>query len=188
MGPPVKFETPRLTLRHLAEPDAPFILRLLNEPSFLRFIGDKGVRTLEDAAAYIRTGPVASYQTHGFGLYLVTLRETGASIGICGLVTRDWLEHPDIGFSLLPAYWSRGYAREAASAVLDQARDLLGVKRVLAITSLDNHDSIQLLKKLGFTYSATVHRPVENEQLNLFALDLNIGNQRQEAVRTDRSL
>ena len=160
-------ETSRLLLRELGDDDAPFILGLLNEPSFLRFIGDKGVRTVEDAVAYIRNGPRASYERNGFGLYLVALRETGAPIGICGLVSRDWLDHPDIGFSLLPAYWSRGYAMEAALGVLERSA-AQGIRRVMAITNPDNHDSIRLLEKLGFGYGEKVRAPDGKEELALW--------------------
>lgn len=160
-------ETSRLLLRELGEDDAAFILGLLNEPSFLRFIGDKGVRTVDDAVAWIRNGPRASYDRHGFGLYLVSLRETGMPIGICGLVSRDWLDDPDIGFSLLPAYWSRGYAEEASLAVLERST-VQGIRRILAITNPDNRDSIRLLEKLGFRLSRLVRTPDKLEELNLY--------------------
>jgi RimJ/RimL family protein N-acetyltransferase len=160
--------TSRLTLRRLSEDDDAFILGLLNEPSFLRFVGDKGVRTLDDARAYIRAGPMASYQLHGFGLYLVASRDTGESMGICGLLRRDWLDAPDLGFSLLPAYWSRGYAFEAAIAVLRQAESEQQIRRVLAITDPDNADSIRLLGRLGFAEWKRVQPPEGREQLSLF--------------------
>jgi RimJ/RimL family protein N-acetyltransferase len=110
-------ETSRLELRRLSEDDAPFILALLNEPSFIRNIGDRGVRTIDDARGYIAQGPMASYARFGFGLYLVELREPRTPIGICGILKRDQLPDPDIGFAYLPAYWSKGCAREAAEAV-----------------------------------------------------------------------
>jgi ribosomal-protein-alanine N-acetyltransferase len=113
--------TPRLALRELTETDAPFMLQLLNEPSFIRNIGDRGVRTVEDAREYITNGPQASYARFGFGLYLVELRPALTPIGICGLLKRDQLPEPDIGFAFLPAYWSQGYAKEAAAAVRDHA-------------------------------------------------------------------
>ena len=109
-------ETKRLILRRLCADDAEFILELLNQPSFLRYIGDKGVRNTEDAIRYIQTGPVASYDRFGFGLYLVELKESDVSIGMCGLLKRETLPDVDIGFAFLPGYWSQGYAFEAAAA------------------------------------------------------------------------
>src|SRR5258708_2407137 len=120
-------ETDRLRLRWLRADDAEFVLQLLNEPSFLTYIGDIGVRSIEDACNYILTGPVASYEQHGFGLYLVELKENGQPIGISGLVKRATLKDPDIGFAFLPAYWSKGYAGESAAAVLTYAREALGL-------------------------------------------------------------
>lgn len=111
-------ETERLLLCRLTGDDAPFILELLNQPSFLRYIGDKGVRTLDHAREYIRKGPADSYERRGFGLYLVKLRDGAVPIGICGLVKRDALEDVDVGFAFLPAFWSQGYALESASAVM----------------------------------------------------------------------
>jgi RimJ/RimL family protein N-acetyltransferase len=162
-------ETERLRLRQFVTEDGPFILELLNQPSFLRFIGDKGVRTLDDAERYILTGPVESYQRNGFGLYLVVLREAGMPIGMCGLLRRDWLDAPDIGFSYLPAFWSRGYAFEAASAVMHHARETLGLTRILAIVSPDNAGSIRLLEKLGLRHAGMIRPPGEAADLHLFS-------------------
>jgi RimJ/RimL family protein N-acetyltransferase len=155
-------ETERLVLRRLTTDDAPFILELLNDPAFLRYIGDKGVRTLADACRYIETGPMASYERHGFGLYRVELRDGGEAIGMCGLLKRDYLPDVDIGFALLPRHRSQGYAFESASAVLAHARDTLGIEHVLAITSPDNVASIGLLEDLGFRFERMA-RPAENE-------------------------
>jgi len=162
-------ETGRLTLRPIGLGDAPFILGLLNEPSFLLHIGDKGVRTEDDARRYIADGPLASYARFGFGLYMVTLRESGTLLGICGLLKRDWLEDVDLGFALLPPYWGRGYAFEAASAVLAHARGPLGLRRIVAITSLGNDPSIQLLGKLGFRFERVARFTEGGEELRLFA-------------------
>ncbi|MBL6750124.1 MAG: GNAT family N-acetyltransferase [Nevskia sp.] len=141
--------TPRLLLRHLQADDAAFILRLLNEPSFIRNIGDRGVRSLEDARRYIEEGPAASYRRFGFGLYLVQTRQPQESIGICGLLKRDSLADVDIGFAFLPAWWSQGYALESATAVLRHARQSLGLQRIVAVTAPHNRDSMRLLEKLG---------------------------------------
>jgi RimJ/RimL family protein N-acetyltransferase len=168
-SPRVVLETERLVLRELTGDDGEFILELLNQPSFLRFVGDKGVRTVDDARGWIEAGPRASYQRHGYGLNLVTLTETGEPMGICGLVNREWLDDPDIGFSLLPAYWSRGYACEASSAVLRQATEVHRLERILAITNRDNRSSIHLLEKLGFSFWKYVRTPDKNEELSLWA-------------------
>ena len=163
-------ETERLSLRKLTVDDAEFILALLNEPSFLRYIGDKKVRNLEDARQYILNGPVASYERHGFGLNCVELRESHTPIGMCGLLKREELPDPDIGFALLPDFWNKGFAFEAAEAVLKDARNL---PRILAITSLDNEASINLLQRLGFRFERVVQMTPEGEQLRLFLRELS---------------
>ena len=164
-------ETDRLILRRFNVDDAQFILTLLNEPSFLRNIGDKKVRNLEDARQYILNGPSASYDRHGFGLCMVELRESHTPIGMCGLLKREELPDPDIGFALLPDFWSKGFAFEAATAVLQDARDRLGIQRVLAITSLDNDASIKLLERLGFSFQNVITLPSSREQVKLFKRD-----------------
>lgn len=162
-------ETGRLHIRHLAADDAEWMLELLNEASFIRNIGDRGVRDLDGARAYIEAGPIASYARHGFGLNRVSLRAGGLPIGICGLLKRDHLEHPDIGFALLPRYWSQGYAREAAEAVIAHGRRTFGMQRILATTALDNTDSIRLLQKLGFAAEGLIQSPGYEQQSRLFA-------------------
>jgi len=164
----VVFDTLRLSLRELTSGDAPFILELLNDPSFLRFIGDKGARTIADARRYIEEGPRASYRRNGFGLYLVQLRKTGEQLGMCGLVKRETLADVDIGFAFLPRFWSRGYALEACEAVMHLARTRYGISRVVAITSLDNHASMRVLGKLGLRYERTLQMPGQSERVNLF--------------------
>jgi RimJ/RimL family protein N-acetyltransferase len=161
--------TERLALRHLEDRDAPFMLRLLNDPAFIRYIGDRGVRTEEDAVRYTREGPVASYSTHGYGLYLVELLASGEPIGICGLVMRDYLDHPDIGFAFLPEFGRQGYGFESASAVKAYALDALGIPRLLAITSQDNVASIRLLEKLGLVFEHMISPPGRDEVLRLFS-------------------
>ena len=165
------YQTERLLLRRFSEDDAPFILTLLNEPSFLRYIGDKKVRTLEDARKYILNGPVASYERNGFGLCLVELEESHTPIGMCGLLKREELPDPDIGFAFLPAFWSKGFAFEAAQAVLHDARERLGLQRILAITSLDNESSIKLLERLGLRFEKVMTLSSDREQVKLFKTD-----------------
>lgn len=164
-------ETERLTLRRMSNDDHAFIIDLLNQPSFLRYIGDKKVRTAADAQRYIQDGPVTSYERYGFGLYLVALKDSGIPIGICGLIKRDSLPDVDLGFAFLPAYWSKGYASEAAEAVLRYGRSALGLRRIVAITSLDNHDSMKLLGKIGFKEEAVIRLSEGGEEVRLFAAD-----------------
>ena len=161
-------ETERLTLRKLSIDDAEFILKLLNEPSFLRYIGDKGVRNLDDARQYILKGPVASYEQNGFGLYLVELKENRMPIGISGLVKRDALPDADIGFAFLPEYWSKGYAVESAAAVMTYARERLRLGRILAITSPDNEASAKLLGKIGFRFARMIKLSEDAAEVKLF--------------------
>ena len=164
-------ETDRLILRHLTEDDAEFMLALLNEPSFLLYIGDRGVRTVAQSRRYLVDGPIKSYEQNGFGLYLVELEATGASIGICGLVRREGLIDVDIGFAFLPAFWSKGYAFESASAVMVHARETIGLKRVVAIASPDNKSSFKLLRKLGLELEAMIRLPGSDTDLSLYSVD-----------------
>jgi RimJ/RimL family protein N-acetyltransferase len=165
-------ETDRLNLRWLSTDDAEFILEILNEPSFLRFIGDKGVRTLDDARDYILNGPVDMYNRLGFGLYLTELKDGGVPIGICGLLKRDGLEDPDIGFAFLPKFWARGYAYESAAAVMAYGKTVLGLNRIVAITSPDNYASGRLLEKLGLRFERIIHLLNDASEVRLFASDL----------------
>jgi RimJ/RimL family protein N-acetyltransferase len=165
----IVLETERLFLRGLKPEDAQFILALLNEPSFLRFIGDKKVRTIQDAEQYIQNGPVASYERHGFGLCLVELKDTHTPIGICGLLKRDELPDPDIGFAFLPDFWNKGFAFESAAAVMNDARERLNLNRVLAITNQDNEPSIKLLQKLGLQIERTIKMSTDSSELFLLS-------------------
>lgn len=165
-------ETERLLLRRFTVDDAQFVLALVNEPSFLRYIGDKKVRTLDDARQYIQNGPLASYDRNGFGLYVAELKTSHTPVGMCGLLKRDELPEPDIGFALLPAFWKQGFGFEAASAVLSEARESLHLQRVLAITSLDNDASIALLQRLGFTLDRILRLSPDAEELKLHAVEL----------------
>ncbi len=141
-------ETDRMFLRRLTVDDAEFVLALLTDPAWLRFIGDKGARTLEDARAYINNGPMAMYERLGFGLFVTERKSDGVPMGMCGLIKRDGLDDVDIGFAFLPAYRGRGYAFEAAAAVMDYGRNIVGLTRIVAITSPDNESSARLLEKL----------------------------------------
>lgn len=165
-------ETDRLVLRHLSVDDAEFVLELLNQPSFLQFIGDKGVRTLNEAREHILHGPIASYERLGFGLYLTILKETQVPIGICGLLKRDSLQDVDVGFAFLPKFWSKGYAFESASAVLGYGRNTLGIQRIVAITSTENFASIRVLEKLGLRFDRMIRLSEDEEEIKLFVPDV----------------
>ncbi|MDT8437861.1 MAG: GNAT family N-acetyltransferase [Wenzhouxiangellaceae bacterium] len=154
MNPPV-LTTARLKLRQLTDADAAFLVRLLNDPAFIANIGDRGVRDEADARAYLATGPRASYHKHGFGLYRVE-RDDGTPIGICGLLKRENLELPDIGYALLPEHRGSGYAREAAVAVLGEARDRFRLVEICAVVSPGNAPSIALLEALGFVFDSEI--------------------------------
>jgi [ribosomal protein S5]-alanine N-acetyltransferase len=164
-------ETARLRLRRLSDADAPFMLRLLTDPSFIRNIGDRGVRDVESARGYVAGGAIASHDKYGYGLDLVELKATGEAAGICGLVRRDYLDDPDIGFAFLPEFTGRGYAVEAAAAVLALARGPLGLPRVLAIVSPDNGRSIRVLEKIGLRYERLITPPGESRAILLFTSD-----------------
>lgn len=164
-------ETERLTLREVSTDDADFILRLLNEPSFLRFIGDKGVRNLQDARQYILNGPIASYNQNGFGLYLVVLKSMNRSIGMCGLIKRETLADVDIGFAFLPEFWNKGYALESATAVFSYGKDVLKLPRIVAITNKDNVTSGKLLERLGLHFDRLIDLNGDGDETKLFISD-----------------
>jgi RimJ/RimL family protein N-acetyltransferase len=166
-------ETDRLVLRWLTPDDAPFILELLNDPDWIRFIGDRGVRTVEGAREYIEKGPAASYTRNGFGLYLTALKDSGESIGICGLIKRDTLEDVDVGFAFLPRYRGQGYALEAAAATMAYGRDPLGLTRIIAIATPDNESSLRLLRKLGLRFERMTRLPDDDTDLALYATGPN---------------
>jgi len=167
----VVLATDRLILRWLTLDDAPFILVLLNDPSWLRFIGDKGVRTLDDARDYLRQGPIAMYERAGFGLYLTELKAGGIPIGLCGLIKRESLEDVDIGFAFLPQFQGQGYAHESAAAVLTHGQRNFGMQRIVAITSPDNGRSAGLLEKLGMKLEKTVKLDGRDDEVRLYASD-----------------
>jgi RimJ/RimL family protein N-acetyltransferase len=160
-------QTERLVLRQLELNDAEFILELLNEAAFLRFIGDKGVTTLGSAREYILQGPIDSYARHGFGLYAVCLLD-GTPTGICGLVKRDGLADVDVGFAFLSRHCSKGYAAESASAVLVHANTVLRLQRIVAITSPENLSSIAVLEKIGLRFERMIRLAEHGPELKLF--------------------
>jgi RimJ/RimL family protein N-acetyltransferase len=163
-------QTERLILRQLTPADAPFILQLLNEPSWLQFIGDRGVRTLAEAEQYIINGPIAMYVEYGFGLYVVEQKENPQPMGLCGLIKRPLLEDVDIGFAFLPAFWGQGFAAEAAGGVLQYGREVHQLPRVVAITSLDNDRSARVLEKIGLRFERLIAFSA-GEEVRLFGVD-----------------
>jgi len=164
-------ETERLILRTVAPGDTAFYLALVNDPAFLEHIGDRGIRTLDDAREALLAGPIAMQETRGHSLYVVELKEDGSPIGMCGLIKRDSLDGVDIGYAFLPAWRGRGYAREAGQGVLAFAPSL-GLRRVLAITSPNNIASNFLLRKIGMRFERFVHLAPGDAGSNLYSIDL----------------
>ena len=161
-------ETERLILRQFELTDAKFIVELVNTPGWLEFIGDRNIRTEEAAIHYLQNGPIKSYKENGFGLSMVELKD-GTPIGMCGILRRDTLESPDIGFSFLPAFMEMGYAFEIANATINYAKDKLNLKTILAITVPTNKRSIRLLEKIGLKFIKIIYTTVDNEELMLFS-------------------
>ena len=161
-------ETDRLLIDKFSVDDATFVLALLNNPSWIRFIGDRGVLTLTDAQTYISEGALKSYEQHGFGPYLVKLKTNGQAIGLCGLFKREVLNDPDIGFAFLPDYAGKGYGFESATAVLRYAREVLGLTRIVGITLPKNQYSIRLLEKMGFRFEGKIRFRDDGEASLLF--------------------
>ncbi len=161
-------ETARLRLREFNLNDAAFIIELLNSPGWLANIGDRNVHNEEQAMAYLQNGAMKSYAENGFGLSLVELKEGNVPIGMCGLIRRDFLDHPDIGFALLPGYDGKGYAFEIAKATFDHGREKLGLAAICAIVLPENTRSVKLLEKLGMKMEKTIVYPGTNEELSLY--------------------
>jgi RimJ/RimL family protein N-acetyltransferase len=160
-------ETERLILRQFELTDAKFIVELVNSPEWLEFIGDRNIRTEIDATDYIKNSPMKSYEQFGFGLSMVQLKN-GTPVGMCGILKRSFLDHPDIGFAFLPQFMEKGYAFEIASATMHHARKKLNMKTILAVTLPKNHRSIRLLEKIGFKFRRTIFVSSENEELMLY--------------------
>jgi len=169
----VLLETKRLLIREFTMDDAGFVVALLNEPAFIQHIADKGVRSKEDAKRYLEDGPLASYSEFGFGLWRVSLKDSGASIGMCGLLQRDFLDHVDIGYAFLAEHRRKGYALEAASAVMAHATGKLRLEKVVAIVSQDNAPSIRLLEKLDFGFERLIRMPDDDMDVSLMAFKGN---------------
>lgn len=165
-------ETSRLTLRRLELDDAPFVLRLLNEPSFIENIGDRGVRSIEDAHRYLREGPLAMYEAHGFGLWHAARRSDGVAVGMCGLLRRDNLPDVDIGYAYLPEFWGQGFAYEAAEATLRVAADRFGLRRVIGVVSEGNMGSIRVLEKLGMSFERMYPMNPDEPEVRLYGRSL----------------
>ena len=165
-------ETERLILRQFTTDDAEFIFGLLNDPSWIQNIGDRHIRTIDDACSYIVNGPVKSYEKNGFGLWAVVLKETNETIGMCGLIKREGLEDVEIGYALLPKFWSKGFAVEAARATKAYAKDVIGLKRLVAIVDPANEGSIRVLEKIGLRYEKMVRLSADDIDLKLFGTEL----------------
>lgn len=161
-------ETERLTLREATTDDAAFVLELLNEPGYIRWVADRGLRTRDDAARYIAEKFQPSYAQNGFGFYVVELKDDGAPIGICGFAKRETLDDPDIGFSFLERFWGRGYAFEAAAATFEYGQRVLGLTRIVGVTAPDNTSSIKLLERLGLRFEKMIHLPGFGSESKLF--------------------
>ena len=166
-----ELETPRLQLRKVDLSDGPFFLRLLNEPSWLQNIGDRGIRSIADAEAYIRTRILAHYAAHGYGMYVIQRKPQAESIGLCGLVRREFLSGPDLGFALLPEWEGQGYATESARCVMSHAHAQWHIERLLAIAMPGNGRSLAVLSRLGFAFEQT-HSTPDGAELELHAITL----------------
>lgn len=162
-------ETPRLRIRHLVADDAAFTCRLLNEPSFIANIADRGVRTEQDAVHYLVDGPVRSYKEHGYGLFLVESSTDAIALGFCGLLFREHLQETDIGFAFLPEFWGQGFAFEAASAVMHFGYGQLNLPRIVGLVSAGNIASIKVLTRLGLQFEKMVAMLPSNESVQLYA-------------------
>jgi RimJ/RimL family protein N-acetyltransferase len=169
---PPEIETPRLVLRRFVFDDAPQVVELLTQPSFLQNIGDRGVRNVEDAHRYLREGPMAMYEQYGFGLWHVSRRSDGEFVGMCGLLKRDILPDADIGYAYLPEHWGQGYAFEAARAALDHGVRKFGLKRLIGVVSDHNTGSIRVLEKLGMRFERMFPMRSDEPEVRLYGVDL----------------
>jgi len=164
-------ETQRLILRRFELEDAAFILELVNDPAWLEHIGDRNVRTLEDARGYLRKGALDMYERVGFGMYVVTLKSSGESIGTCGLIKRETLDDVDIGFAFLPQFRGQGFALESAAATLEHGKSAHGLRRIVAIVSPANQRSIRILERIGLKFERAIRLPGDEEEISLYAYE-----------------
>jgi ribosomal-protein-alanine N-acetyltransferase len=164
-------QTARLVIRPFNEDDAGFVNKLYNSEGFLRFIGDRNIRSDEDACEFLRNGPLTMYRDHGVGLCMVEDKESGVPLGCCGLIKRDTLDDIDIGYAFMPEFEGRGYCTEATQAVMAFARNELGLTRVVAITQADNPGSIRVLEKLGLRFEENLEEPEGAAALALYGID-----------------
>ncbi|WP_373553971.1 GNAT family N-acetyltransferase [Haliscomenobacter sp.] len=162
-------QTERLIFRKLTLNDTEFIIELVNSPGWLQYIGYRNIHTTEDAVKYLQDGPMKSYAQNGFGLLLIQLKTTKASIGMCGLLKRDALSLPDLGYALLPAYEGKGYITEATSAYLEYVHQHLHISKLFAITNLDNEKSIRVLEKLHFAFERYMNMSGDDHPVRLFS-------------------
>ncbi|MEO1263951.1 MAG: GNAT family N-acetyltransferase [Bacteroidota bacterium] len=167
----IVLETERLILRHATVGDAPFMFKLLNDPSWIEFIGDRGIKTVEDAQNYILDRIIKSYEENGFGLFLTVLKKDKTPIGLCGLVNRPQIEDVDIGFAFMPGFKGKGYGYESASAVIKYGREKFGLQKIAAITVKENVRSIALIKKLGLRYEKTFAFDGSSDMAELYVSD-----------------
>ena len=170
----IVIETPRLRLRTFTPGDAPFYLGLINEPSWIANIGDRNIQTVEAARAALEAGPIAQFREHGYSFYIIERRSDGVAIGMCGMIRRDSLPGPDIGYAMLPAYWGQGYAYEAAAAVVRHARHTLRIPTLYGITSPQNQASINLLNKLGLRFERFTRMPPSGKDTNVYRKDFRL--------------
>jgi RimJ/RimL family protein N-acetyltransferase len=166
-------ETERLSLRTLNTDDASFYLRLVNEPTWLQHIGNRGVTTLEQACMAIEHGPNQMFRQFGHCLYLVTLKRDGSPIGICGLIKRDGLDDVDLGYALLPEHVGQGYVFESASAVLQYAFSALAKQRVVAIVAPENVKSIRVVEGLGMRFERMITLTNATTPVRLYSITRN---------------
>jgi ribosomal-protein-alanine N-acetyltransferase len=169
-----ELETARLSLRRFVFDDAPHVVELLNQPSFIRNIGDRGVRNADDAHRYLHDGPMAMYEKYGFGLWHCSRRTDGAFVGMCGLLKRDILPDVDVGYAFLPEHWGQGYAFEAANATVELGAGKFGLKRVIGVVSDHNTASIRVLEKIGMSYERMFPMRPDEPEVRLYARDFRL--------------
>jgi ribosomal-protein-alanine N-acetyltransferase len=175
VSPDFLIETERLTMRRITPHDADLMLAVWNDPAFVRYVGDRGIRTIEQAAKAIEEGAMRLFSEHGFGPYRMALKTDDTAVGICGIFAREGMDEPDLGFSVLPEFCKRGFAYESAVAVIRHARVDLKLPRLTAIVSPENAASVGLIEKLGLQFERMIRLPGENSDISLYAV--SFGNQ-----------